>query len=111
LCLLFVPFWSCKPAAQVKTASSSVSPNIINVKNFGAKGDGITNDYAAIQKAIAELHRIKTGIIFFPKGVYKVDEVFRQTEMGKVLNGRSHFIFNGLKNIGLRGEKGTVISR
>jgi hypothetical protein len=110
LCLLFVPFWSCKPAAQVKTASSSVSPNIINVKNFGAKGDGITNDYAAIQKAIAELHRIKSGIIFFPKGVYKVDEVFRQTEMGKVLNGRSHFIFNGLKNIGLRGEKGTVIS-
>jgi polygalacturonase len=98
----------CKPAAQVGNTSKSLP--VINVKSFGAKADGVANDYNAIQQAIAELHRVKSGILFFPKGVYRVDEVFRQTEMGKVLNGRSHFIFRGLKNITIRGEKGTVIS-
>lgn len=98
----------CKPAAQIGNTSKSLP--VINVKSFGAKADGVANDYNAIQQAIAELHRVKSGILFFPKGVYRVDEVFRQTEMGKVLNGRSHFIFRGLKNITIRGEKGTVIS-
>lgn len=36
-----------------------------NVKTFGAKGDGITNDDVAIQEADS-----KDGILFFPKGRY-----------------------------------------
>lgn len=99
---------SCKPAAQVGNTSKTLP--VINVKSFGAKGDGVFNDYSAIQKAIAELHQVQSAILFFPKGTYRVDEVFRQNEMGKVLNGRSHFIFTGLKNFTIRGEKGTVIS-
>lgn len=83
---------------------------VINVKNFGAKGNGKANDYAAIQKAIAELHRKRSGTLFFPKGNYKVDEVYRQDETGKVLNGRSNFSFTGLSNISIKGEKGSVIS-
>ncbi len=107
-CALGLLFASCKPAAQ--TSSTSKSLPVINVKNFGAKGDGVNNDYNAIQKSIAELHRIKSGILFFPKGTYRVDEVFRQNEKGKVLNGRSHFLFEGLTNITVRGEKGSIIS-
>lgn len=90
--------------------STPKSLPVINVKDFGAKGDGQTNDYASIQKAIAELHRLRSGVLFFPKGNYRVNEVFRQNEKGHVLNNRSHFVFTNLKNIGIRGEKGTVIS-
>lgn len=45
---------------------------MINVKNFGAKGDGVTDDTLAIQLAIdhARLRGLK---VFFPKGVYLVD--------------------------------------
>ncbi|MEX2512047.1 MAG: right-handed parallel beta-helix repeat-containing protein [Cyclobacteriaceae bacterium] len=41
-----------------------------NVKNFGAKGDGQTDDSQAIQRAIIEG---KNGL-FFPKGHYKISE-------------------------------------
>jgi len=50
---------------KVKTAA------VINVKDQGAKGDGKTNDYAAIQRAIAALHGQKGGTQFFPAGIYR----------------------------------------
>jgi len=40
-----------------------------NVKTFGAKGDGVADDTAAIQAAI---DGTSTGILFFPKGTYRV---------------------------------------
>ena len=40
-----------------------------NVKDFGAKGDGSTNDQAAIQNAIDSMS-IYGGVIYFPCGIY-----------------------------------------
>ena len=50
----------------------------INVKDFGAIGDGVTDDTAAIQAAINSAHLASTGIqdiIFFPAGSYKVNTI------------------------------------
>ncbi len=51
----------------------------INVKDFGARGDGVTDDTAAIQSAfdaipIASGNEIGGGCIFFPKGIYLVNQ-------------------------------------
>ncbi len=107
---ILIVFLLLQITGKTQSGNTVTGGLIINVVKFGAKGDGKTNDYTAIQKAIAELHRVKTGTLFFPKGIYKVDEIFRQDEMGKILNGKSHFFFIGLKNISIKGEKGTVIS-
>ena len=40
----------------------------VNVKDFGAKGDGVHDDTAAIQTAI--LYLPEGGRLFFPKGTY-----------------------------------------
>lgn len=58
-----------------------------NVKQFGAVGDGTTDDTAAIQAAIDA-----GGITFFPAGTYIVTTV--QARLGSVLEGvgRSGFI-------------------
>ncbi|MUG92460.1 hypothetical protein F7734_08315 [Scytonema sp. UIC 10036] len=46
-----------------------------SVKNFGAKGNGITNDTKAIQTAIDTVYARGGGTIVFPPGVYIVTSV------------------------------------
>ncbi|MEF3304941.1 glycosyl hydrolase family 28-related protein [Paenibacillus sp. GYB003] len=43
-----------------------------NVKGFGAKGDGVTDDMAVIQKTIDAASAYGGGTVFFPKGTYIV---------------------------------------
>lgn len=42
----------------------------IDVKDYGAKGDGVTDDTASIQKAYDYAHEIGGGIVFFLPGTY-----------------------------------------
>ena len=42
---------------------------IYNVHNYGAKGDGITNDHDAVQKAI-DACKGTGGIVLFPEGTF-----------------------------------------
>ena len=55
--------------------------NIYNVKDFGARADGMTNDRAAIDKAIKKCHRDGGGIVFFPKGVYASATIHLQSNV------------------------------
>jgi polygalacturonase len=54
-------------AVKRATANSSV---VYNVKSFGAKGDGITLDTPAINKAIETANAAGGGTVFFPAGNY-----------------------------------------
>lgn len=49
----------------------------VNVKDimFGAKGDGVTDDTAAIQRAVDAVYRRGGGVINFPAGTYSVTSV------------------------------------
>lgn len=63
-------------ADQQKSANSNVIKDIwggliYNVKVFGAKGDGITDDTASIQAAINAIPDAG-GILFFPAGYFKI---------------------------------------
>jgi hypothetical protein len=42
----------------------------VSVKDFGAVGDGVTDDTAAIQAAIDAVFAANGGTVFFPSGVY-----------------------------------------
>jgi len=47
-------------------------PPYISVWDYGAKGDGVTNDTVAIQRAASVLQTAGGGMLFFPSGTYKV---------------------------------------
>lgn len=44
--------------------------SVYNVKDFGATGDGTTDDSSFIQKAIDQAQVDSNGILYFPPGVY-----------------------------------------
>lgn len=54
-----------------KVSFSMITGAYTNVKDFGATGDGSTNDTAAIQAAIDSLASTG-GVLYFPFGTYKI---------------------------------------
>lgn len=53
-----------------KVSYSMIQGAPVNVLDYGAKGDGVTNDTAAIQAAVAN-----GGTIYFPDGTYEITHV------------------------------------
>lgn len=45
---------------------------VVSVKDFGAKGDGITDDTTAIENAVQYLKSVGGGVCFFPRGTYLI---------------------------------------
>ncbi len=56
--------------ALAKSAAVVPSPGLINVRDFGARGDGVTIDSPAIDRAIAAASARGGGTVYFPVGVY-----------------------------------------
>ena len=57
--------------ASARSVESKLQ-DTVSVKDFGAVGDGVTDDTAAIQAAIDYLSGIGGGELFFPKGEYAI---------------------------------------
>ena len=54
----------------VAAAGASAAPYVADVTAFGAKGDGVTRDTAAIAAAIAAVAAHGGGVLLFPTGTY-----------------------------------------
>lgn len=59
---------------------------VTNVKVFGAKGDGVTNDRQAITDAIAYASAYGYRIIFFPKGSYQLGNLSASEDVFNIQN-------------------------
>lgn len=75
---LFVP--------KTNYSDGSYSLCIANVVQFGAKGDGVTDDYQAFVDAIAIANSVKGGIVFVPEGTYYISKPL-QLPIGVHLRG------------------------
>lgn len=73
-------------------------PNITNYKifdvtTFGAKPNDEISDKVAIQKAIDAANKNGSGIVFFPKGRFLVNE--ESDETNSIISKKSNIIFRG----------------
>jgi hypothetical protein len=73
---------------------------ITNVRDFGALGDGITDDRVAIQAAIDHAVRYNSGGILFPSGTYRVS----RAPDGIVLRPNCSIELNGVNDFMVMGE-------
>jgi hypothetical protein len=86
------------PTGAVNRPINEKLAEIISVKDFGAVGDGITDDSTAIQNAIDSVGA--TGTVFFPKGTYLiVTGIVIGTEKVVSLVGNSAILKAGANNI------------
>ena len=59
-------------------------PVVGNVKDFGAKGDGVTDDTASFRAA---LNGVSDGVLLIPKGDYVISQIIRIRKSNIVLRG------------------------
>ena len=76
------------------------SADVINIKNFGAKGDGQIDDTIAIQNAINELASKNINRLYFPSGTYKITSAITIPEMEmKIIDGDDAMIVQYTDNV------------
>jgi hypothetical protein len=79
--------------ATGSTTSRSLSDRFadtVNVKDFGAKGDGVTDDTSAIQAAIDYVGELGGGSVLLPSNDYKVSSEIVLTKSNVALIGEGH---------------------
>ncbi|GHT75104.1 hypothetical protein AGMMS50262_09470 [Bacteroidia bacterium] len=112
ICCLSFTFHSCwsqnKKSENIQPFPES--PDVVSVLNFGAKGDGKTDDTRAFQKAL-DFFGTKGGTVYVPRGVYffagSLNVPQAITLKGAFESVPSH---NGIRNAGLPkpGDDGTT---
>lgn len=65
--------------ALTKVHNRMVENATFNVKDFGAVGDGVTDDRAAINAAFTAMAEAGGGTVFFPKATYKISNYIGNT--------------------------------
>jgi hypothetical protein len=69
---------------------SDNSNTVLSIKDFGAKGDGVTDDTAAIQAAVNAVRAAGGGTLLAPTGTYPVSstiDLFQGSSINIVLKG------------------------
>ena len=94
---------------QTVTPGTSANVRVLNVKAYGAKGDGVTDDTAAIQNVIDHMGNQGKSMyqqIYFPNGEYIVDGLNAGRKDGLVLKGET---MNGVRLIPKQNSSKPVI--
>lgn len=64
-------------SAGLTDADVTFGYDVGDVRRYGAKGDGVTDDAAAIQLAIDTIEATGGGVLYFPAGVYVIGSQIR----------------------------------
>jgi Pectate lyase superfamily protein len=84
-----------------------LNESVINVKDYGAIGDGVADDYEAIQKAVAIINQKKGGNLVFPKATYRINKIL---DRRPVTGSGDNFQFTDCNNLIIEGNNSKIDS-
>lgn len=85
-------FTATGTGAMTRTSADKFS-DLISIKDFGAVGDGLTDDTVAIQNALAA-----HNTVFLPEGVYLVSGTIRLTARQAIIGAGQSSVIRGNSN-------------
>ena len=108
--LLREPALAAQSTAQA-ASGSDLGARIYNVRNFGAKGDGVALDTVALQKAIDTCTRDGGGTVLVPAGTFQIGTVELKSNVtlhiaasGKLLGSADGKQYHAVDAIPLSGD-------
>jgi polygalacturonase len=100
-----------KPTAHVAAPGSDLGARVYNVRDFGAKGDGVSLDTAALQTAIDTCTRDGGGTVLVPAGTFHIGTVELKSNVtlhiaagGKLLGSADGKQYHAVDAIPLSGD-------
>ena len=110
LCIAAQAF--CAPEADAMRAK--ILPTIKSFtidlkKDCGAKGDGATNDLAALQKASQLLQASGGGTLTIPAGIYVINPQYHENGKTPYYQCRTMLSLNNLDGVRINGMTGAVL--
>ena len=82
----------------------------VSVKDFGAVGDGVTNDTVAIQAALSYLNGIGGGTLFIPDATYRVTASLIGSDNTTITGSRQAVLFFDTLDFGSTYQGGIVFN-
>ena len=83
--------------------------NVISVKDYGAKGDGVTNDLESINAAINACDLSTECTVFFPNGTYLVDNSVVVSKSNVRLLGEGNSVISFPEDINLEENGNRIV--
>jgi hypothetical protein len=109
--LLAVTGVSADPAKAAPPSGHDLGARTYNIRDFGAKGDGVTLDTAALQAAIDACNKDQGGVVLVPAGVFVIGTVeiksnvtLRIAAAGKLLGTADGKQYHAANAIPLTGD-------
>ncbi len=87
------PDYTATGAGAITRTSSAKFADTISIKDFGAVGDGITDDTIAIQNALNAANSI-----YLPEGIYLISSAIRLTAFQSIIGAGQSSIIKTLNN-------------
>jgi len=81
---------------------------VVNIKAFGAKGDGVTNDSAAFRAAASYIESKGGGHLFIPPGTYIVGEQVHEEGVYPYYQDQEIFHVTGINGLIIEGQNATL---
>ena len=89
--------------------ASEIPAQTFNVKNYGAKGDGVTDDRNAIQAAVTAMKANGGGTLSFPFGEYRLSRPISITNTSRFIVNGNGATLKPLDNVSPNSADGDII--